>query len=60
VNETQVDKLFKTIIDQTYLDLTIVLKIQKFRKDACKVITNTLIQQTANVDLITAELIKKK
>ena len=59
-NIAQVDELFKTIIGQTYLDPAIVLKIQKLRKGTCKAIANASIQQTANVDLIIAELTKKK
>ena len=59
-NVAQVDELFKTIIGQTHLDPAIVLKIQKLRKGACKAIANASIQRTANVDLITAELTKKK
>src|SRR5438045_7891488 len=59
-NVAQVDELFKTIIGQTHLDPVIVLKIQKLRKGVCKAIANASIQQTTNVDLITAKLIKKK
>ena len=56
----QVDELFKTIISQTHLDPVIVLKIQKLREGSCKAVANASIPQTTNVDLITAELIKKK
>ena len=59
-NVVQVDELFKTIIGQIHLDPAIVLKIQKLRKGTCKAIANASIQWTANVDLITAELTKKK
>ena len=59
-NVAQVDELFKQILEGEQLDPAIALKIQKLSKAAFKAIANSAIQHTTNVDLIKAELIKKK
>ena len=60
-NVVQVNELFKWIIEGDYqLDPAIVFNIQKLWKGAAKAIANASIQRTTNVDLIEAELTKKK
>ena len=60
-NIAQVDELFQRIIEgERQLDLAIVLQIQKLCKVASKAIANVSIQHTTNIDLIEAELTKKK
>jgi len=60
-NIAQVDELFQRIIEgERQLDPAIVLQIQKLCKGASKAIANVSIQRTTNIDLIEAELTKKK
>jgi hypothetical protein len=60
-NVAQVEELFKRIVEcEPQLDPETLLKLQKLSKGASKAIANAFIQRTTNVDLITAELTKKK
>jgi hypothetical protein len=60
-NIAQVNELFQRIIKgERQLDPAIVLQIQKLCKGASKAIANVSIQHTTNIDLIEAELTKKK
>jgi len=60
-NVAQVDELFQRIIKGKHqLDPALVLQIQKLRKGASKAIADSVIQRTTNVELITAEMTKKK
>jgi hypothetical protein len=60
-NVAQVDELFKRIVEgEPGLDPATVLKIQKLCKGASRAIADVSIQRATNVDLITAELTKKK
>ena len=60
-NVVQVEELFKQILKkEPQLDPETVLKLKKLSKCASKAIANASIQHTTNVNLITAELMKKK
>ena len=60
-NVTQVEELFKQILkEEPQLDSETVLKLKKLSKCVSKAIANASIQCTTNVNLITAELMKKK
>jgi hypothetical protein len=61
LNVAQVERLLKTIVEsQSQLNAEVMLGIQKLSKGASKAIANASIQRTTNVDLITAELTRKK
>jgi hypothetical protein len=60
-NVAQVDELFKRIVEgEPGLDPATVLKIQKLCKGASRAIADVSIQRATNIDLIAAELTKKR
>jgi hypothetical protein len=59
-NVAQVDKLYKAIVESENLDPALLFKLEKLYKGASMAVANAVIQRTTNVDLVVAELTKKK